>query len=89
MTVKSDIETALASYDIREITYAEYRKPRSHSIARYLVDVHVEHAELTDIPTIVTALEAITGYIAVIARLTSSWPRGDLYYSRFEVEILT
>lgn len=89
MTVESDITTALSSYSVRQVLVANYDKPRSHTLARYTMDVHVEHAASSDIPTIVTALEAMTGYISKVARCVSSWPVGDVLYSRFEVELIT
>jgi hypothetical protein len=88
MTIESDITTALAAYSVRETVLSKYTKARGHSIKHYIYDIHVEHAALSDIPTIVAALSAMTGYNTVIAQMTSSWPLAGFYYSRFEVDIL-
>jgi len=88
MTIVSDIRTALGSYNVKYLARAHYDKPRSRSIKRHVYEVHVKHAADSDIESIVTALDAMTGYIAIIARCASSWPTGNTFYSRFEVEIL-
>jgi hypothetical protein len=73
---------------VREVILSGYTKARYHSLKHYVYDIHVEHGATTDIPTIQAALAAMAGYKALVARLASSWPSGDLFYSRFELDIV-
>ena len=86
MTIVSDIQTALASYSIRQILRAKYTKPRFNGGKYHFYEIHVEHALDSDIDTIVDALQAMS-YKTIVARLASSWPLAGFLYSRFECEI--
>lgn len=87
MTVEADIRTALASYNVVQVIRAKYTKPRFNGGKYHFYEIHVEHSADSDIDSIVDALQAMTAYKTITARLASSWPLAGFLYSRFECEI--
>jgi hypothetical protein len=87
MTTIEDIITALDDYNVTQVGQVGYSKPTSNAITSETFEVMIEHADSSDIPTIHTALQGLSGNKAR-ARLVSSWPiSNELYLSRFEVNI--
>ena len=88
MTVSGDITTALSSYRVVQLVRVKYTKPRFNGGKYHFYEIHVEHSADSDIDTIVDALQAMSGYKTIVARLASSWLLvAGFLYSRFECEI--
>lgn len=89
MTVESDIRTALTAYHVTRIVLVEYLKPTPNSVGKYTVEVHVLLADIAAAATATAAIQAMSGYKIVRARVVDSWPAGtSLIENRIEIDII-